>query len=293
MEKTLLIANPMAGTGWKGRSLSKVVNQLKETFPGLELAYTKGPGDATALSRQAVSDGYRTIIAAGGDGTINEAINGMAGSESILGIIPMGTGNALARELGLSLNPVRAASMLAHTIGKKIHLGIANGRYFIVGAGIGFDALMMERVDRNYKGLKRGLGVIPYIMAGVQELYLYNHPRMKFVIDGEEHRGEYGLIVKSNAGRFRFAKSISLDDPSLLLCLFRNVKTIPFLRYWFSVLSGDPITSEEIAYIRGKEIYVSSDDPLPVHVDGEVIGKLPVKISLVENALTLLSRSSI
>jgi diacylglycerol kinase family enzyme len=109
MEKTLLIANSMAGTGWKGRSLNKVVRRLKEIYPGLELVYTKGPGDATALSRQAVSDGYRTIIAAGGDGTINEAINGMAVSQSILGIIPMGTGNAIARELGLSLNPVRAA----------------------------------------------------------------------------------------------------------------------------------------------------------------------------------------
>ncbi|MBI5746221.1 MAG: hypothetical protein HZA13_04395 [Nitrospirae bacterium] len=140
MDKTLLIANPMAGTGWKGRSLNKVVRRLKEIYPGLELVYTKGSGDATALSRQAVSDGYRTIIAAGGDGTINEAINGMAGSESILGIIPMGTGNALAREIGLSLNPVRAASMLANTTSKKIHLGIVNGRYFIVGAGIGFDA---------------------------------------------------------------------------------------------------------------------------------------------------------
>ena len=293
MDKNLLIANPMAGTGWKGRSLNKVVRRLKEIYPGLELVYTKGPGDATALSRQAVSDGYRTIIAAGGDGTINEAVNGMAGSQSILGIIPMGTGNALAREIGLSLNPVRAASMLAHAITKRVHLGIANGRYFIVGAGIGFDALMMARVDRKYKGLKRRLGVTPYIIAGIEELYLYNHPRIKFVIDGEEHTGEYGLIVKSNAGRFRFAKSISLDDPSLLLCLFRNVKTIPFLRYWLSVLFGNPVKSEEIAYIRGKEIYVSSDDPLPVHVDGEVIGKLPVKISLVENALNLLSRSSI
>lgn len=293
MDKTLLIANPMAGTGWKGRSLNEVVNRLKETFPGLEIINTRGPGDATALSRQAVSDGYRTIIAAGGDGTINEAINGMAGSQSILGIIPMGTGNAIARELGLSLNPVRAASMLANSISKKIHLGIANGRYFIVGAGIGFDALMMARVDRKYKGLKRRMGVIPYIVAGIEELYLYNHPRIKFVIDGEEHTGEYGLVVKSNAGRYRFAKSISLDDPSLLLCLFRHVKTIPFLRYWLSVLSGDPVNSEEIAYIRGKEIYVSSDDPLPVHVDGEVIGKLPVKISLVEDGLNLLWRSSI
>jgi YegS/Rv2252/BmrU family lipid kinase len=217
MEKVLLIANPMAGTGWKGRSLNKVVKRLEETFPGLELVYTKGSGDATALSRQAVSDGYRTIIAAGGDGTINEAINGMAGSQSILGIIPMGTGNAIARELGLSLNPVRAASMLANTISKKIHLGIANGRYFIVGAGIGFDALMMARVDRKYKGLKRRLGVIPYIMAGIEELYLYNHPRIKFIIDGEEHTGEYGLVVKSNAGRFRFAKSISLDDGTRLI----------------------------------------------------------------------------
>lgn len=288
MEKTVLIANPMAGTSWKGQGLNKVVRKLKEQFPGIELACTKGLGDATALSRQAVSDGYRTIIAAGGDGTINEAINGMAGSQSILGIIPMGTANALAREIGLSLNPVRAASMLANTTSKKIHLGIANGRYFIVGAGIGFDALMMERVDRSYKGLKRRLGVIPYIIAGIEELYLYSHPRIKFVIDGEEHTGEYGLVVKSNAGRFRFADSISLDDPSLLLCLFRHVKAIPFLRYWLSVLSGDPLNSEEIAYIRGKEIYVSSDDPIPVHVDGEVIGKLPVKISLVKDGLNLL-----
>lgn len=288
MDKTLLIANPMAGTGWKGWSLNKVVWRLKEIFPGMEVAYTKGPGDATALSRQAVSDGYKTIISAGGDGTINETINGMAGSDSALGVIPMGTGNALARELGLSLNPVRAASMLANTTSRKIHLGIANGRYFVVGAGIGFDALMMERVDRSYKGLKRRLGVILYIIAGIETLYAYNHPKIRFIIDGEEHMGEYGLVVKSNAGRFKFAKSISLDDPSLLLCLFKHVKTIPFLRYWLSVLSGDPVNSEEIAYIRGKEIYVSSDDPVPVHVDGEVIGKLPVKISLVEDGLNLL-----
>lgn len=288
MEKTLLIVNPMAGTRWKGHGLNKVINRLKEVFPGLELARTKGPGDATSYSRQAASDGYKTIISAGGDGTINETINGMAGSNSALGVIPMGTGNALAREIGLSLDPINASAMLAHSIVKRIHLGIANGRYFIVGAGIGFDAMMMERVDKRYKGLKRSLGVVPYILAGIGTLYANSYPRIKFIIDGEEHIGEYGLVVKSNAGRFRFAKSISLDDPSFMMCLFKDVKTVPFLRYWLSVLNGDPINSEEIKYIRGQEIYVESVAPIPVHVDGEGIGTTPIKISLYKDGLNLL-----
>lgn len=288
MEKTLLIVNPVAGTRWKGRSINRVVEKLKEAFPGLELTRTKGPGDATTLSRKAASDGYKTIISVGGDGTINETINGMAGSDSALGVIPMGTGNALAREIGLSLNPVRASSMISHAMTKRISLGIANGRYFVIGAGIGFDAQMMERVDRQYKGLKRKLGVIPYILAGLGTLSAYNHPKIRFIVDGEEYIGEYGLIVKSNAGRFKFANGISLEDSSLLLCLFKKVNTIPFLRYWFSVLSGSPINSEDIAYIRGNEIYVTSDDPISLHVDGEVIGATPVKISLCKDGLNLL-----
>src|SRR5215475_10244636 len=147
----LLIFNPHAGSQRKSKKLSGIIHRLRRIFPNLETVSTGTRNDATGLTKEAAKKNYRLIACAGGDGTINEIVNGLAGKNTQLAILPTGTGNALAREVGLPMNPFKACDMIPELKPAAISLGRVDGRYFVLLAGIGFDAFIIQLVSHRLK----------------------------------------------------------------------------------------------------------------------------------------------
>jgi diacylglycerol kinase family enzyme len=270
-----------------------VIKKLNETYPDLAVWLTSAREDATRLARKGVEEGFDLILCAGGDGTVNEAINGVAGTGVPLGIIPLGTGNGLAREIGLSTRPLKACEMLRGGIPRSVHLGKTDGasgeRYFVLLAGAGIDSFTIDRLEAEHLKLKSSLGFLSYFWVGFLSLFRYPYPDLSFTVDGREFHGTSGAVAKASllAGRLAIAPSIRLSDPFFSLCLIRPRGPFRYLLIAVTfLLSFGKIRIAD--YIRGKEIEIRSTIPLTYQVDGEICGTLPVKIRLAPNALTLL-----
>jgi diacylglycerol kinase (ATP) len=265
------------------------VRRLNLACTDLDVRETSGKGDGVRLARAGVDQSYDMIFCAGGDGTVNEVINGMVGSGVPLGIIPLGTGNGFARELGLSTRPMSACEALRDPVVKTIPLGRVDseegGRHFALLAGAGIDSFTLERIDRKHSRLKRNVGFLSYFWAGLLSLFRYPYPSISFVVDGKEHRGSSGAVAKGRLwiGKFPVAP-VELSDPSLCLCLIEGTGAMRYLRIaLFFLLSFGRIKTAR--YITGKTVEIRSAVSLPYQVDGEVCGILPVSVTVVPNAL--------
>ena len=167
--KALLIINPTAGRR-RGSPLEEIQRGLSQPFVDLAVHLTTGPGDATVAAQQASQDGFDLVVAAGGDGSLNEVANGLVGSDVELGLIPVGTENVLARELGVPLTPTLACQHLLDTLPRKIDVGKVNERYFVCFAGIGFDAHVAHRLTPERK---RSMGAAGYVLTSLESLAGY------------------------------------------------------------------------------------------------------------------------
>jgi diacylglycerol kinase (ATP) len=266
----LLIINPGAGSSRKSRRLASVIRQLRLAFPNLEIVSTRLRNDGINLTREAVQKGYRFIICAGGDGTINEVINGLADSNTALAILPTGTGNALAREIGLPMNVLKASSLVSSLKPTAVPLGLVNGRYFVLLAGVGFDAFVIQQI---WPRLKRRFGIIAYLVAGFLSLFKYTYPAIRFKIQDRVVTGTCAFFFKARCpiGPFVFAPQASLQEPWLDLYIFKGRGPLAYLRYTLAVLLGRHSKLSDVEYQKVKEVVVSSDTPIRVHADGEPI----------------------
>ena len=255
---------------------------------------TDGPGSARDIARQCVHDGADLILVAGGDGTINEVINGMAGSTVPLGVLPCGTANVLANELKLPSNPEKVAAGLASLVPARISLGVIvdeidnDPRYFLLMAGAGFDALIVYNV---HGGIKNALGKVAYWIAG------FAHqgrrlPEFDVEVDGRRHRCSFALAsrVRNYGGDLEIARNVSLVDNCFELVLFEGASTFPYVRYFLGVLMNrlPRVRGATILNTKSARFSCPEDDRIHVQVDGEYTGTLPVTISLAPRALTLL-----
>lgn len=286
-KKVLLIANPKAGSRWRRRKLPQVIEKLKRIYPSLILWNTSGMGDATRLAQLGVGEGFDLILCAGGDGTINEVVNGMIGSNIPLGIIPLGTGNGLVREIGLSTSPLSACEALEDPDVKTISVGKAGNRHFVLVAGAGIDSFTTEQIERHYFRLKRLIGPLSYFVIGFLCLFRYPYPTLSFTVDGQTYYGTSGAAAKANlmVGKIPIT-SIRLSEPDLCLCVIRGRGPIHYLAV--AILFFITFGKVKIAdYIVGKEIEIRSPLPLSYQVDGENCGALPLKIGVIPEALRL------
>jgi diacylglycerol kinase (ATP) len=253
---------------------------------------TVGPRTAGPLSMEAIENGASLIIAAGGDGTISEVVNGMVNSQVPLGILPAGTANVLAHEIGLSRNVVSAARQLAGCVPRRVSIGeitMASGavRYFLMMAGAGFDARVIYHLSA---GLKDKLGKASYFLAGLGRLG-GTLPELDAVIDGETRRCSFALIskVRNYGGDFEIAPEVLLSDNQFEVVLFQGQNSWLYLRYLFGVVTKRLKHTPGVSFWRTSGIDLKPvDDDVHLQADGEYIGTLPTRIRIVPDALTLL-----
>ncbi|MDP9292652.1 MAG: diacylglycerol kinase family lipid kinase [Verrucomicrobiota bacterium] len=284
MSGTLIIINPAARSE-KARALFEKISQLS----GADLVRTTAqPGDAKAMAARAVADGYHTIVAAGGDGTINEVVNGIGQADVALGVLPIGTMNVYAAELGLPAKSLRKCWEIV-TDGhiRLVDLPLANKQYFVQLGGIGFDAQVVQETSVDFK---RTLGPLSYVISATQ-IAARKPPRLVVEANGKHHSGSFVLIGNGRfyGGPFLFFKDALIDDGRLDVLVFKNIGYIDLVRYLHGVMFGTHMNLPDVKYFQARKIMVRSDQEVPVEVDGEVIGNLPVTFRIAPRKLSVLA----
>ena len=293
----LLIFNPMAGRARSLRSaaLERARRVLARQGIDSELAPTDGPGSGTELARRAVREHRQMVIVCGGDGTLNEVVNGLAGSAVPLALLPAGTANVFAKELGLPWDIERAASLIAGSRLRRIalsHVTAADleggGRYFLSLAGAGPDGAMVRAVDQR---LKDQTGTMAYWLEGFRQLGVYRFPRFRVQLESET--SEATLIIagrtKHYGGPFQITTRADLygNDFELMLCTTRS--RWKYLCYLPLLLAGSLRRARDVRFLRATTIHCEPIDaePVWVQVDGEPAGRLPADFRIASDALTL------
>lgn len=285
-----LIVNPVAGQARPGSALPRLRDCLSSWCTTLEVRETARRGDAERFARELRAEAWDQVVAVGGDGTINEVLNGIPLGLP-LGIVPLGTANVLARELLLPINDLPGAcKVLREGKARPIDLGVCNGRRFALMAGIGFDAEVVREVPPNIKDL---IGAPAYVLSAFRALaeipspltYRLTLPEGKVLARGM-------MLVVANAssygGPVRIAPHASLDDGFLDLCLFRERNKVAFLGQIVNVLLRRQLHDPRFSYHRAQRMRIDCDPPAAVQLDGDYFGTTPVEISVLPAAVPIL-----
>ncbi len=286
--KSRMIVNPRAGVSLTQPDIQQAVRVLREAGWQLELATTEAGGHATELAKQAVEEGCQVVIACGGDGTINEVLQPLVGTEAILAVIPKGTVNAFAREVGLPRQPVAAAGALLTARARTLDVGQVDGRYFLLWAGVGFDAEVVRMVEA---GRRPQLGILPFILPTIGAIITFDGVKTRIKLDGKPTQRTILMAVVSNAHRyalFELSPEARPDDGVLDLCLFTGSGLATKVLHIARFLLGRHLGSPGVHYCRVKEASFQPDTPLPVQVDGEFVGITPVTCRIVPQSLRVL-----
>lgn len=289
----LIIHNPVAGAR-RARVLHAVSEALAVRFDAeVMVRPTAGRGHAEEIARDMAADACDAVVAAGGDGTINEVINGLAARGPAaaavpLGLVPLGTANVLANELGLSFSVNGIAEVLARGVVREVHLGTANGRCFTMMAGAGLDAHVVEKVDTR---LKRLTGKGAYVVETLAQLMKPAEGRRYRVTVGEQSWEVASVIIANGrfyGGRFVCAPEARLTDGTLHVCLFPGAGRWNALRYVWGVTMGRLKHFRDYRIIPAERVAIAGVAGEAVQGDGDVIARLPAEVSLVPWRLPVL-----
>ena len=237
-----------------------------------------------------VAQGERTIVVAGGDGTFNAAVQEVTGTETSLGLIPLGTANSLALELGIPFSVREAARAIKTGKVRTLDLGKAGSHFFAMGAGMSFDSHVIRKVDR---GSKWFMGAMAYIVHGVVESFRYPFPLLK--IESEDPvpvRSEGYLVIVANAryygGHFKAAPRASMEDGLLDVVVMKRKGLLPLVHYLEAMRYGDITRLADVDYFQCRRFQITSDPAVPVHVDAEVVEMTPCVFECVPKALKMI-----
>ncbi|MCP5371112.1 MAG: diacylglycerol kinase family lipid kinase [Hyphomicrobiales bacterium] len=290
VERLLVIHNPTAGRR-RGRFLHDVLADLRGRGIAVTLRPTTGPGDARRLARDADTAAFDAVAVAGGDGTINEAINGLVARPDRhrlpMALIPMGTANVLAAEIGLECRAADVAAAIAGGRRRRIHLGRANGRLFVMMAGVGFDAHVVATVSPR---LKRALGKAAFVWQSLVAMARFPFPTYGVVIDGQRHDAASAVIANGHfyGGRFTCAPAARLDDGLLHVCLFTRPGAWSAFQYAAALVLGRLDRMSSVRVVPARAVEIAGPDRDPVQGDGEIVGHLGLKVAVAEETLDLI-----
>lgn len=293
--KHFFIYNPVAGKVQRNPQLpAAILETLRANFVSVEAMPTTGPNTAAAIARECAATGEATVFVLGGDGTVNEVANGLVGTTAVLGVLPGGTANCLAVELGIGLDPLAAARASKGWKAHRIAVGVCRAegreaRHFLVMAGAGVDAQIVREV--NY-ALKRKIGKAAYWIAGFAAS-VRMLPELWVESASGKARVSFALAsrVRNYGGDLEIAKTIRLGVPKFETVLFEGRFALRYMKYLAGVLinqhrgmNGVHVSHEDhlrLSAANGAEIYIQ--------VDGELYGRLPAEVAIVPDALTILA----
>jgi len=284
--ETIVILNPTAGSPEHIRSWQERVESLAGDCP---VRVTSHPGEAEELAQRAIDEGFTRIVAAGGDGTVNQVANGLADRKAALGVLPMGSVNVFAMELGLPLHNLRRCwDIIEETNIRQIDLPIANGRYFVQLAGVGLDAQVVKETSLAFK---RSFGPLSYLISAAQ---IAARQPPKLFIESEETSVEEGSFVLVGNGRlyggpFPFFKHAIIDDGLFDVVVFKRLGYLEIVKYLQDVVFSSDIKVPEIEYFQTRQLRITSEQDVPLELDGELAGNCPVDFRIRGKALRVLA----
>ena len=281
MNRICIIVNPAA------RGVRARLERMRKLQRNVVIRTTDGPGDAEAQTERAVEQGYNTIVAAGGDGTINEVVNGIGSAPVALGILPMGTVNVLAMELGIPFDLVAAWKVIRNGKIRLIDEATANGHIFVQMAGIGVDA---QIVQRNNRQIKQVLGPLSYLLTATQ-VAVERPPRLR--VTSDEHATVDGSFVLVGNGRFYggpfpLFSHADMQDGLLDVYVFKYMNYLHLIRYFRGMLFGSLSRFSDVTYFKAKKLLVEASMPVPLEADGELAGHSPVEFAIKRRKLRVI-----
>jgi len=286
-KRIALIINPVSG-GARGADLHRFEGIATEHGWSLDVLGTEHTGHATELARRASDEGFDLVVAAGGDGTINEAVNGLAMRQTPLGIVPLGTANVLAREVGIPLEPEDAFRRAISFEPEDIALGhLESGglsRYFCLMAGVGFDASVVHNVNT---ALKKRIGKWAYVLKALQTFVLWQSPSMNVTVDGQPNLCQSAIICNARkyAGDFVMAPQADIRQPGFTVVLIKGMDRKTILGFALALVGGRHLGLRNVEAINGQEIMIDSEAFM--QVDGDSFGRAPATITALPAALRL------
>jgi diacylglycerol kinase (ATP) len=305
IKDALLIYNPTSGRRRNRRfaEIEHAIRILKDAGITTELAPTYAPNSATKIARHASEQRRGMVIACGGDGTINEVVNGLAGTQTPMAILPAGTANILAKELRIPWDIPHAARLIPNAVIRRIALGIAvplngnfsesmprEGRYFLSVGGAGPDGAIVNGV---HAGFKKHAGTFAYWVEGLRQLVSYNFAEMRVQSDGHERRATIIVVgrTKHYGGPFKITTGADLFENSFEILTYSKRSRLAYAACLPALWMGQLRKREGIEAWKatGSICEPAGGHPVYAQVDGEPVGSLPISFRIVPDALSLLT----
>jgi diacylglycerol kinase (ATP) len=287
--KILVVANPAAGTGRGRARVSALVRALQTRGHAVELFSTRRAGDARRRVAEAES-AVDCIVAAGGDGTLNEVLNGLADpSGTALVPLALGTANMLAGALGVPRDPAALAAVIERGHVRRIDLGLVGASRFLGVAGVGFDAMVTEAVRRTRRG---ALGYPGYALPILRTIAGYRPPRLHVRLDGgEAHTCGFAIVAKlrNYGGLFAVTPDAEPDSGKLHICMFRDASIPGLARIVLPARRGTLAARSDCVVASAERIAIEADgDPVAVQLDGDAWGTTPIEVTLAPRVVPML-----
>jgi len=302
LQNALMIHNPNAGSGGSGRR--RLLDEARHIFASrgidADLAETTGPGHATEIAARAAEECRGLVIACGGDGTLNEIVNGLAthqnGHRVPLALLPGGTANILAKELDLPWNIPKAAEKLVHGEVKEVALGLATPleqpekkKYFLSVAGAGPDGTIVYSLDL---GLKARVGILAYWWQGARQIFGYDFPHFRVISGGRKANASLVIVgrTKNYGGPFKITTEADLFEDRFEILSLATRSGLRYLSYLPSLWRGKLRGTAGVDFFKAESVLCEplGANPVYAQVDGEPLARLPVEFKIVPHALKLL-----
>ena len=290
-KRILVIVNPTAGSS-RARRLRRIIDRLEQHGCTIRLHETRARGDARGIAGAADYGDIDAVVVAGGDGTINEVLNGLPIDGPPLAILPFGTANVLAREIGLSHSPIDLADTILFGRSHSITIGEVNGRRFIMMASVGLDAQVVEHVDL---ALKRVVGKWAYVVEMLRQTMTAMPVTYRLCMDKTEQAAS-GIVIANGrhyAGRYITSPDANLEKPSLDVCCLTRSGRSATLSYLLSLLLGRFARNAGVHIGEATDLEILGPVGAPLQADGDILCRLPATIRVLPRAVQLIYPGSV
>ena len=285
-----IIVNPIAGSGTAPARARRVRDALAAAGCDAESVTTDAAGHAARLARDAVADSADVVLVCGGDGTVNEAVQGLAGTHTALAVMPLGTANVLGHELGLGRSARRVTDLVLRGRRRRLDLGLGDGRFFICMASVGFDAWVTEHMARWRRG---GINYLSYLRPTWRAFWDYPFEPLDVRVDGVPLKRPVRHIVVGNVrsygGPFMMTPAARPDDGLLDACVFEAAGRAALVFYMAAAAVHVHHRFRGASCLRGRKIEVGCARPVAMQMDGDFKGHAPVTFEAAPGAITVLS----